>query len=153
MKKNQNYEINFATNTITVTKKFLQEASQMGTDAFTQMRQLQELDMPIAVQEIHRKPKIAKWSYARMERYLTNVEDSTDWTADYSALKVSASHAELWAWFKSNFIEVDDKGKRVAPKFNKDHKIIVKAKKDDNVTPIKNGETEAEAEVPAVKGA
>lgn len=128
MKKNQNYEINFATNTITVTRKFLQEASQMGTDAFTQMRQLQELNMPIAVQEIHRKPKIAKWSFERMERYLKNVQDSEKWTADYTAMKESASHAEVWGWFKSNFIQVDKKGRRIAPILNENHKIIVMPK-------------------------
>lgn len=157
MKKNQNYEINFATNTITVTRKFLQEASQMGTDAFTQMRQLQELNMPIAVQEIHRKPKIAKWSFERMERYLKNVQDSEKWTADYTAMKESASHAEVWAWFKSNFIQVDEKGKRIAPKLNDNHKIIVMPKA--SVTPINkkattnSTETEPNAETPAVKGA
>ena len=128
MKKNQNYEINFATKTITVTKKFLQDASQIGTDAFDTMRQLQELNMPIAVQEIHRKPKVAKWTYARMERYLNNVEDSAKWKADYDALKESVSHAEVWGWFKSNFIQVDKKGKRIAPKLNDDHKIIVMPK-------------------------
>ena len=128
MKKNQNYDINFVTKTITVTRKFLQEASQMGTDAFTQMRQLQELNMPIAVQEIHRKPKIAKWTFARMERYLKNVQDSEKWTADYTAMKESASHAEVWAWFKNTFIQVDKKGKRIAPKLNDNHKIIVMPK-------------------------
>ena len=130
MRKNQNYEINFATKTITVTKKFLQEASQMGTDAYDKMRQLQELNMPIAVQEIHRKPKVAKWTFARMERYLTNVENSEKWIADYTTLKQSASHAEVWGWFKSNFIRVDEKGKRIAPKLNDNHKIIVMPKPD-----------------------
>ena len=128
MKKNQNDEINFATNTITVTRKFLQDASQMGTDAFETMRQLQELNMPIAVQEIHRKPKVAKWTFARMERYLLNVENSEKWTADYTVLKQSASHAEVWSWFKSNFIQIDEKGKRIAPKLNDNHKIIVMPK-------------------------
>ncbi len=128
MKKNQNYEINFVTKTITVTRKFLQDASQMGTEAYEAMLQLQELNMPIAVQEIHRKPKIAKWSFERMERYLKNVQDSEKWTADYTAMKESASHAEVWAWFKSNFIQVDKKGKRIAPKLNENHKIIVMPK-------------------------
>ena len=133
MKKNAQYEINFATNTIIVTKRFLQDAGQMGTEAFTKMRQLQELKMPFAVQEIHRKPKIAKWTYARMERYLANVDTSkNDWIADYAALKESVSHAEVWAWFKSNFIQVDEKGKRIAPKLNESHKIIVMPKR--NVT-------------------
>ena len=159
MKKSHEYEINFATNTITVTRKFLQEASQIGTDAFTKMRQLQELNMPIAVQEIHRKPKVAKWTFARMERYLLNVEDSEKWTADYTALKQSASHAEVWGWFKSNFIRVDRKGNRIAPKLTSDHKIMVLPKAENNVTPINKKATESSANVepnaesPAVKGA
>lgn len=125
MKKNQNYEINFATKTITVTKKFLQDASQMGTDAFTEMIKLQELGMPIAVQEIHRKPKVAKWTYERMESFLNNVDTSKyDWMADYEALKESVSHAEVWAWFKLNFVRVDKNGKRITPTLNKEHKIL-----------------------------
>ncbi len=136
MKKSQNYEINFATNTITVTKKFLQDASQMGSDAFNDMRKLQELNMPIAVQEIHRKPKIAKWTYKRMERYLKNVEDGEKWIADYTALKESACHAEVWSWFKSNFIQVDKDGKRIAPKLNNNHKIVVMQNVDNHVTPF-----------------
>ena len=157
MKKNQNYEVNFATNTITITRKFLQEASQMGTEAFDTMRQLQALNMPITVQEIHRKPKIAKWTFARMERYLLNVENSEKWTADYTALKQSASHAEVWSWFKSNFIQVDEKGKRIAPKLNDDHRIVVMPKA--NVTPIttkvtvESAKTNADAETSVVKGA
>ena len=150
MKKNQNYEINFATKTIIVTKKFLQEASQMGTDAFAEMLQLQALNMPIAVQEIHRKPKIAKWSCERMERYLKHVENSAKWSADYKALKESASHAELWGWFKDTIIEVDEKGYRVAPKLNDKHEIMVPEKnKKDKVTPISANGTDTEEEAEA----
>ena len=151
MKKNQNYEINFATKTITVTKKFLEAASQMGTDAFAEMLQLQALNMPIAVQEIHRKPKIAKWSYERMERYLDNVQDSEKWSADYKAMKESTSHAEVWGWFKDNFIQVDKKGKRIAPKLNENHKIIVMPKV--NVTSISQRKASKEAMNPTVKDA
>lgn len=157
MKKNQNYEINFATKTITVTKKFLEAASQMGTDAFAEMLQLQALNMPIAVQEIHRKPKIAKWSYERMERYLDNVQDSEKWSADYKAMKESTSHAEVWGWFKDTFIQVDKKGKRIAPKLNEEHKIIVMPKA--SVTPINkksdasDTKTDSNAETPVKKRA
>ena len=157
MKKNQNYEINFATKTITVTKKFLEAASQMGTDAFAEMLQLQALNMPIAVQEIHRKPKIAKWSYERMERYLNNVQDSEKWSADYKAMKESTSHAEVWSWFKDNFIQVDEKGKRIAPNLNENHKIIVMPKA--SVTPItkksdaSDTKTDSNAETPVKKRA
>ena len=157
MKKNQNYEINFVTKTITVTKQFREDASQIGTDAFVQMQELLKLDMPIVEREIHRKPKVAKWTFARMERYLLNVEDSEKWTADYTALKNSASHAEVWGWFRGNFIQVNSKGKRILPKLNENHQYIVTPK----ITPISmvkesavdDVKPETENDIPSVKGA
>lgn len=102
MKKNQNYEINFVTNTITVTKQFLQDASQMGTEAFNQMLQLQELDMPISVREIKRKKTGPMWSFERMEFYLDHVENGAEYRKQYDALRGN-SRATVWAWFRKNF--------------------------------------------------
>ena len=125
MKKNQNYEINFATNSITVTRKFLQEASQMGTEAFKTMKDLLALNMTIVEREIKRKsPKVPKWSYAEMRNYLEQVENSESWLADFEALKKAVRHGVVWSWFKSNFNPVDEKGKRITPKL-RNHKIIV----------------------------
>ena len=102
MKKNQNYEINFATNTITVTKKFLQDASQMGNEAFTQMQKLRELNMPISVREIKRKKTGAMWSFERMEFYLNHVENGAEYRKQYDALWGN-SRATVWAWFRKTF--------------------------------------------------
>ena len=55
MKKNNQYEINFASNTIIVTKAFLEKASQMDTPEYATMTQLRALNMPISMREIHRK--------------------------------------------------------------------------------------------------
>ena len=67
MKKNHEYEINFATKTITVTKQFREGASQIGTEAFKTMKELLALNMTIVEREIKRKPpKVKKWSYAEM---------------------------------------------------------------------------------------
>lgn len=126
MKKNQNYEINFATKTITITKKFLQEASQMGTEAFKQMTDLQALGMTICVKEIHRtKPAEDKWSFTEMERYLAKVSESEKWMADYNTLKSATSHPVVWSWFKNTFPIRDSKGKRVVPQLDENHNIIV----------------------------
>ena len=102
MKKNQNYEINFVTKTITVTKKFLQDASQIGTDAFAEMRQLQELNFPICVREIKRKKTGTMWSFERMEFYLDHVENGAEYRKQYDALQGN-SRATVWAWFKKTF--------------------------------------------------
>ena len=126
MKKNQNYEINFVTKTITVTKQFREEASQIGTEAFKTMKDLLALDMTIVEREIKRKsPKVPKWSYKEMRNYLEQVENSENWIADFEALKKAVAHGVVWSWFKSNFHPVDEKGKRIMPKMNANHKIIV----------------------------
>lgn len=125
MKKNQNYEINFVTKTITVTKQFRENASQMNTEAFKTMQDLLALNMTIVEREIKRKsPKVPKWSYKEMSDYLTHVEDSESWLADFEALKKAVKHGVVWSWFKSNFNPVDEKGKRITPKL-RNHKIIV----------------------------
>lgn len=150
MKKNQNYEINFATKTITVTKKFLQEASQMGTSAFTQMLQLQDLGMTICVKEVNRtKPAEDKWSYKEMERYLEKVSDSDKWMADYNTLKSATSHPVVWNWFKTTFPVRDSKGKRVVPKLDENHNIIVgpwTKTSQDNVNALVASHSEAKEE-------
>lgn len=126
MKKNHEYEINFVTNTITVTKQFREEASQIGTEAFKTMKDLLALNMTIMEREIKRKPaKAPKWSYAEMRKYLSQVEDSDKWLADFDALTKAVAHGVVWSWFKSNFNPVDTKGKRITPKMNADHKIVV----------------------------
>ncbi len=126
MKKNHDYEINFTSKTITVTKAFLEKASQMNTPAYDTMKELLALNMTIVEREIKRKsPKVPKWSYAEMRNYLMQVENSESWIADFEALQKAVAHGVVWSWFKSNFTPVDAKGRRITPKMNSDHKIIV----------------------------
>lgn len=49
------YRIDFLTNTITVSKTFLMEASKLGSEAYKTMMSLRTLGMTI-VQEKHKKP-------------------------------------------------------------------------------------------------
>lgn len=129
MKKSQSYAINFVTNTITVTKQFREEASQMGTEAFKTMKDLLALNMTIVEREIKRKsPKVPKWSYAEMRNYLEQVENSESWLADFEALKKAVAHGVVWSWFKSNFSPVDEKGKRIVPTMSANHRIVVMPK-------------------------
>ena len=160
MKKNREYEINFESNTIIVSKKLLDAATQMGTDAFETMRRLQEMKMPIVVEAIHRKPKVHKWSYEHMEQYLNHVENGEEWKKKYDAMKETSTHGETWSWFRKNFIRVDKNGRRIMPTFTKDHRFVVpQPLPADNITPIKvkvaaNGaKAEPNAATPAAKGA
>lgn len=118
MKKNANYEINFANNTITVTKRFLAAANEMGTDAYQTMMQLRALGMTICAKEVHRGPcRESRYSYKRMERFLANVEDQ-NYFADYKVRKETTSYMAVWSWFKKNFPNYQN------PELNDNHKII-----------------------------
>jgi len=161
MKKTMPYKINWKTNTIYVSKRLQDAANQMGTNEFDTMRRLQELNMPIEYQEIHRKPKYPKWKYEKMEMYLDKVENAEVWKKKYYALKDTSSHGEVWSWFRKTFFRFDKKGRRITPTFTNDHKFVVPQPKptDSKITHIgakaaANGaKTEPNADTPAAKGA
>ena len=120
MKKNANYEINFATNTITVTKRFLAAASELGSEAYQTMIELRALGMNICAKEVHRGPcRETRWSVKRMENFLKRVDDEKH-LADFRAVKESSPYMTLWAWFKKNIPNYDK-----VPELNDSHKIIV----------------------------
>ena len=120
MKKNAQYEIDFASNTITVTKHFLAAASQIGTTEFNTMIELRKLQMPINVQQIHRKQQEKRWSYERMERFIEFVENSEQYMADYTAVRRGNSYMQTWAWFKETFPKYN-----MVPELNENHRFIV----------------------------
>ena len=102
MKKNAPYEINWTTNTITVSKRFMEESTIMGQGTYATMMELRKLGMPISVREIHRKKTGPMWSIERREWYLDHVEDSDEYWKKYNALDGN-SRATKWAWFKKTF--------------------------------------------------
>lgn len=145
MKKNQNYEINFATKTIIVTKKFLRDASQMGTEAFQTMNDLLALNMPIVEREIHRKKTGPMWSFERMEFYLNHVENGEEYWKKYEAIKGN-SRAMVWAWFKKTFPHYNK-----IPVLNENNEYMVHPaeyeKKNDKVTAFRRAGNQTEGTV------
>lgn len=120
MKKNANYEINFATNTIIVTKRFREAASIIGTPEFSTMIELRKLNMPISERIITRTNGEERWKIQRMEDYIRNVEDSDRYMADYRTLRDAVGYMKVWAWFKKTFPNY-----AATPELSKDHKIVV----------------------------
>ena len=49
------YEINYITNTITVSKKFLEQASTLGGDTYETMKALRKLGMPIVLEKMKKR--------------------------------------------------------------------------------------------------
>ncbi len=120
MKKNALYEINFATNTITVTKRFLAAASQIGTQEYATMTELRKLQMPITVREIHRTKQETRWGYERMEGFLRHVVDSEHYLADYATVKESCGYMATWGWFKKTFPKYN-----MLPEMDEHHRILI----------------------------
>ena len=124
MKKNCQYEINFASNTITVTKVSLQAASQMDTPEFATMTQLRALNMPITVREIHRVPKERRWSEKQMETFIRNVVDSDRYMADYQKTMETYGYMKTWGWFKKTFANYK------TAKLNENHLFVTMTKEE-----------------------
>lgn len=61
MKKN-GYQIDFVTNTVTVTRKFQAAASQIGTEEFNTMMQLRQMNMTILVKTPNKKKQSISWN-------------------------------------------------------------------------------------------
>lgn len=103
----KNYEINFTTNTITITKKFAQEASQIGTEAFKTMMELRQLGMTINTKEPVQK-KNTSLTYDKMKKYIALLEDAEKYQSEFKAvcvesLAMKAPYAYVQKWFKETF--------------------------------------------------
>lgn len=119
MKKNTNYEINFTTNTIIVTKRFREAAAIIGTPEFNTMVELRKLNMPITERVIKRTNREDRWTFKRMEGYIRNVDGAEQYMADYRTLRDAYGYMKVWSWFKKTFPNY------ASPELDRNHKIVV----------------------------
>lgn len=108
----KNYKINFMTNTITVTKKFADAASQIGTPEFALMCELRKMDMRIEVATSKKKTSNNLLTYKKMENFIAYTADSETYMEEYRAVRElakSQSNACLYVnnWFRSTFPNYD----------------------------------------------
>ena len=109
----KNYKIDFVTNTITVTKKFAEASSQMGTPEFSMMCELRKMNMRIEVAASSKKKASNNLlTYKKMENFIANVADSESYLEEYNTVKElakSQNNACLYVnkWFKATFPNYD----------------------------------------------
>ena len=121
----KNYRIDFAANTVTVTKKFLEEAeSNITSTAFRDMKALRAMGLTIVVKEMKRA-KSKHISYEQMVHYISCVENSEFYMARFAAVKNEAAskneqYSRVLKWFKETFPHFYD-----MPEFTSDNKIRV----------------------------
>ena len=119
------YAINYATNTVVVSKRFMEEAGIIGTTAFEQRRILAEMGLTFQIREV--KPRRNdKITYKQMLEYITRVENSAHYLALFEAVRGEAKsknnpYNRVLDWFKATFPRFYD-----APEFNDRNEIIVK---------------------------
>ena len=107
MKKSIAYVIDFATNTVTVTKKFAEAASQIGTPEFHTMMQLREMNLTI-VTKAPAKRKNTQLTYKKMQKYISCLEDAEKYQEEFNVIceeakaQPSAYHY-VASWFSKTF--------------------------------------------------
>ena len=104
---NKPYAIDFTTNTVTVTKKFLEAAQMIGTPEFNTMMQIREMGMTI-ITKAPAKKKNTKLTYDKMQKYITLLDESEKYQKEFAAVLVEsraydASYAYVLKWFKNTF--------------------------------------------------
>ena len=122
----KNYTINYSENTITITKKFMDNAGIIGSAAFNEMKVLREMGMAIIVRET--KPRNSnKITYAQMLQYINCVEKRSFYMSRFEAVREEAKskkvpYIRVLEWFNESFPNFYDK-----PEFNDRNEIVVTA--------------------------
>ena len=103
---NKPYAIDFTTNTVTVTKKFLEAASMIGTTEFNTMMQLRQMNLTIVTKAPAKKK--GKLTYDKMKKYISLLDEAEKYQAEFAAVlneskAYDASYAYVLNWFKKTF--------------------------------------------------
>ena len=131
MKRTHCYEVNHLMKTVVVTRRFLEEASQMGTAAADLMEQFLDKGFTVSVyQKAPRKAHKAEdgtlplLTYRMMEGYIAMLDDADDMLDVFKSVKEAAkSRADraryVNAWFRKEFPNYD-----AVPEFDDEYRIV-----------------------------
>ena len=106
-KQKNGYQINFVTNTVTVTRKFLEDASLIGTDAFNIMLQLRQMNLTIVVKAPAKKKNKAL-TYAKMQKFISCLDEADKYQTMFDAVRkeskgMPAPYKYVVSWFYNTF--------------------------------------------------
>lgn len=132
MKRNHAYEVNHISKTVTVTRRFLDESTQMGTNAADLMTHFIANGFTVTVyQRAARKP--AKYdetgtlpllTYRMMETYIAMLDDADEMMAAFNAIREAAKSRHDRAryvnkWFRQEFPNYDG-----VPEFDENYRVV-----------------------------
>ena len=107
MRKQNGYQINFTTNTVTVTRRFLEAAGRIGTEEFNTMLKLREMNLTI-VMKTPAKKKSSALTYAKMQKFISHLDEADKYQAMFDAIReeslgMPAPYKHVVAWFHKMF--------------------------------------------------
>jgi len=123
--KNTNYRIDWSNNTITVTKKFMNAASQMNTEAYDLMMELRALNMKMFVKEApRRKACPTRLTYKRMLAHIKCMDDAEQYMEEFNTIRADSLSTEnpyqfVREWFMERFPNHGE-----LPEMNTDYQIV-----------------------------
>lgn len=105
--KKNGYQINFVTNTVTVTRKFQEAASQIGTEEFNIMMQLRQMNLTIVVKAPVKK-KSAALTYAKMQKFISCLDEADKYQRMFDAIREESKgmpnpYQHVVSWFHQTF--------------------------------------------------
>ena len=130
------YSIDYVTNTVTMTKKFQREASEVGTQAYKDLKEIRR-DFPhmrlVVKPTPRKKTSSVRLTYSHMWNYIACLPDSQKWQEQFEQVRrLSRSQPSAYHyvvnWFMNTFPGYSD-----CPTFDERGKLIYKS----NVLPFR----------------
>lgn len=103
------YEINWNTNTFTMTKKFAEEANTYGTAAYNMLMDVRSMGFNIAVRETEkRKACSTRVTFKQMENYISCLTDADERLEELHAVMNAAKgqknqYEYVRKWYLANY--------------------------------------------------
>lgn len=134
MKRSHSYEVNHLTKTVIITRKFFEEATQMGTDAFRLMKEFEANGFNVSIYQ--RAPRTRKadkandpnrlpmLTYRMMESYIAMLDDADEMLDVFKSVRQAARSRHDRAryvnkWFRKEFPNYD-----AVPEFDENYRVV-----------------------------
>ena len=126
----KNYTINWQTNTITMTKKFAEEANQYDTDAYNMLMDARRMGFSVVVRKDKpRKSCPTRITFKKMETILSCMSDPDERLAELHTVMDAGKgqknqYEYVRKWFLANYPnfdaipDLDSENRIVAPRLN-----------------------------------
>lgn len=129
MKKGYQYEINHLTNTVTVTKSFMQNSAYLDTKEYKLMKRFLGMGYKVEIQKVKRKSSakikdMPKVTYKMMRGYIALCEDAKPMLEEFEKIREVSTKQQkpyqyVLKWFHEEFPNYSE-----LPEFDENLKVV-----------------------------